>query len=228
MYCSQPPRHLPPSGHPRLDVPVLRPAADRARVPGIHRGTQERAGAVRVPPPRVRAQPDGRGPDAGAVGRDRGRDAREGPLCVLRQRVPGLRERRPRERRLGGAGVCPAQRAPARLPGACSFKERRARRHTSLTCDRRSMCTARAPLHWARGSVVQSFAKNAGLYGERVGALHVVAPSKEAATRIKSQLSVLARAEISNPPAHGARLVSSVLCPVPSEGHHLLLGDAFN
>lgn len=56
---------------------------------------------------------------------------------------------------------------------------------------------------------LQSFAKNAGLYGERIGALHVVAPSKEAATRVKSQLSVLARSEISNPPAHGARLVST-------------------
>ncbi|KAL7283530.1 hypothetical protein ACG7TL_002964 [Trametes sanguinea] len=59
--------------------------------------------------------------------------------------------------------------------------------------------------------VCQSFAKNAGLYGERVGALHIVAPSKEGAARIKSQLSVLARAEISNPPAHGARLVSLIL-----------------
>ncbi|CAL1704931.1 unnamed protein product [Somion occarium] len=59
--------------------------------------------------------------------------------------------------------------------------------------------------------VCQSFAKNAGLYGERVGALHVVAPTKEAAQRIKSQLSVLQRSEISNPPAHGARLVSLIL-----------------
>lgn len=54
----------------------------------------------------------------------------------------------------------------------------------------------------------QSFAKNAGLYGERVGALHVVPPTKEAADRVKSQLSVLQRSEISNPPTYGARLVS--------------------
>ncbi|KAI1794527.1 aspartate aminotransferase [Ganoderma leucocontextum] len=33
--------------------------------------------------------------------------------------------------------------------------------------------------------VCQSFAKNAGLYGERVGALHVVSPSKEGAARIR-------------------------------------------
>ncbi|EKM55486.1 uncharacterized protein PHACADRAFT_256136 [Phanerochaete carnosa HHB-10118-sp] len=59
--------------------------------------------------------------------------------------------------------------------------------------------------------VCQSFAKNAGLYGERVGALHIVAPTQEAAARVKSQLSVLARSEISNPPAYGARVVSLIL-----------------
>jgi aspartate aminotransferase, cytoplasmic len=41
-----------------------------------------------------------------------------------------------------------------------------------------------------------------------VGALHVVSPTKETAERVKSQLSVLQRSEISNPPTHGARLVS--------------------
>jgi len=59
--------------------------------------------------------------------------------------------------------------------------------------------------------VCQSFAKNAGLYGERVGALHVVSTTKEAADRVKSQLSVLQRSEISNPPSHGARIVSLIL-----------------
>ncbi|KAF9532282.1 aspartate aminotransferase [Crepidotus variabilis] len=59
--------------------------------------------------------------------------------------------------------------------------------------------------------VCQSFAKNAGLYGERVGALHIVPPDAETANRVKSQLSVLQRSEISNPPAHGARLVSLIL-----------------
>lgn len=54
----------------------------------------------------------------------------------------------------------------------------------------------------------QSFAKNAGLYGERVGALHFIAPNKETAGRIRSQLSVLQRSEISNPPSYGARVVS--------------------
>lgn len=59
--------------------------------------------------------------------------------------------------------------------------------------------------------VCQSFAKNAGLYGERVGALHIVSANTETATRVKSQLSVLQRSEISNPPSHGARLVSLIL-----------------
>ncbi|KAJ7452529.1 aspartate aminotransferase [Mycena galericulata] len=59
--------------------------------------------------------------------------------------------------------------------------------------------------------ICQSFAKNAGLYGERIGALHLVSPTKEASTRVKSQLSVLQRSEISNPPSHGARIVSLIL-----------------
>ncbi|KAI6045385.1 aspartate amino-transferase [Pisolithus marmoratus] len=59
--------------------------------------------------------------------------------------------------------------------------------------------------------ICQSFAKNAGLYGERVGALHVIAATSEAAGRIRSQLSVLQRSEISNPPAYGARLMSLIL-----------------
>jgi len=59
--------------------------------------------------------------------------------------------------------------------------------------------------------VCQSFAKNAGLYGERVGALHIIAPTEQAADRVKSQLSVLQRSEISNPPSYGARIVSLIL-----------------
>jgi len=58
---------------------------------------------------------------------------------------------------------------------------------------------------------LKSFAKNAGLYGERVGAMHVVSANTETANRVKSQLSVLQRSEISNPPSHGARLVSLIL-----------------
>ncbi|KAI0273672.1 aspartate aminotransferase [Gloeopeniophorella convolvens] len=63
----------------------------------------------------------------------------------------------------------------------------------------------------SRGVPLLSFAKNAGLYGERVGALHLVSPSKETADRVRSQLSVLQRSEISNPPSYGARVVSLIL-----------------
>lgn len=63
--------------------------------------------------------------------------------------------------------------------------------------------------------VAQSFAKNFGLYGERAGAFHFVsAPgpqASEANTHIASQLAILQRSEISNPPAYGARIASLVL-----------------
>lgn len=63
--------------------------------------------------------------------------------------------------------------------------------------------------------IAQSFAKNFGLYGERAGCFHFVAapgPNAEDATkRISSQLAILQRSEISNPPAYGARIASTVL-----------------
>lgn len=63
--------------------------------------------------------------------------------------------------------------------------------------------------------VAQSFAKNFGLYGERAGCFHfVTSPSADATTTIKriaSQLAILQRSEISNPPAYGARIASLVL-----------------
>jgi len=59
--------------------------------------------------------------------------------------------------------------------------------------------------------VCQSFSKNAGLYGERVGALHVVSSTAEESARIKSQLSLMQRTEIGCPPLHGVRLISLIL-----------------
>ncbi|MCJ1468682.1 Aspartate aminotransferase, cytoplasmic [Pseudocyphellaria aurata] len=63
--------------------------------------------------------------------------------------------------------------------------------------------------------VAQSFAKNFGLYGERAGAFHfVTGPGPDAPNtigRIASQLAILQRSEISNPPAYGARIASAVL-----------------
>jgi aspartate aminotransferase len=72
---------------------------------------------------------------------------------------------------------------------------------------------------------VQSFAKNAGLYGERVGALHVIAQTTEAANRIKSQLSVLQRSEISNPPSYGARIASPTFFDPRNSWSHLTVSD---
>lgn len=63
--------------------------------------------------------------------------------------------------------------------------------------------------------IAQSFAKNFGLYGERAGAFHfVTAPGSDAEStigRIGSQLAILQRSEISNPPAYGARIAATVL-----------------
>ena len=50
-----------------------------------------------------------------------------------------------------------------------------------------------------------------GLYGERVGALHVVTPDKDSAARVLSQLKQVIRANISSPPIHGARIAERVL-----------------
>jgi aspartate aminotransferase len=59
--------------------------------------------------------------------------------------------------------------------------------------------------------VCSSFSKNFGLYGERVGALTVVAGDAEAAQRTLSQVRVSIRTNYSNPPTHGAALVAAVL-----------------
>ena len=59
--------------------------------------------------------------------------------------------------------------------------------------------------------LAQSFAKNFGLYGERVGALSVVCSDAAEATAVESQLKRAIRPIWSNPPAYGARLVAGVL-----------------
>lgn len=57
----------------------------------------------------------------------------------------------------------------------------------------------------------QSYAKNFGLYGERVGAMSVVTNSKDEAERVLSQLKIIIRPMYSNPPIHGSRIVSTIL-----------------
>ncbi|KAJ5771817.1 hypothetical protein N7520_002346 [Penicillium odoratum] len=59
--------------------------------------------------------------------------------------------------------------------------------------------------------VAQSFSKNFGLYGERVGALHLVVPKDFSARGALSELTAIARAEYSNPPRFGARIVEIIL-----------------
>ena len=59
--------------------------------------------------------------------------------------------------------------------------------------------------------LAQSFAKNFGLYGERVGTLSVVCADKEQAARVLSQLKLIIRPMYSSPPIHGALIVDEVL-----------------
>ena len=56
-----------------------------------------------------------------------------------------------------------------------------------------------------------SFSKSFSLYGERVGALSVVAGSSEEAQRVLSQLKRIVRTNYSNPPTHGGQIVATVL-----------------
>ncbi|XP_076906590.1 aspartate aminotransferase, cytoplasmic-like [Bidens hawaiensis] len=58
--------------------------------------------------------------------------------------------------------------------------------------------------------IAQSYAKNMGLYGERVGALSIVCKSADVATRVESQLKLVIRPMYSNPPIHGASIVSTI------------------
>ncbi|PRQ27485.1 putative aspartate transaminase [Rosa chinensis] len=59
--------------------------------------------------------------------------------------------------------------------------------------------------------VAQSYAKNMGLYGERVGALSIVLKTSEVATKVESQLKLVIRPMYSNPPIHGASIVATIL-----------------
>uniref|UniRef100_A0A8D8M760 Aspartate aminotransferase n=1 Tax=Cacopsylla melanoneura TaxID=428564 RepID=A0A8D8M760_9HEMI len=59
--------------------------------------------------------------------------------------------------------------------------------------------------------LAQSFSKNMGLYGERVGTFSVLTPSSDETERIMSQLKILIRGFYSNPPIHGARIVTEIL-----------------
>ncbi|MFN8467571.1 MAG: amino acid aminotransferase [Caldilineaceae bacterium] len=59
--------------------------------------------------------------------------------------------------------------------------------------------------------VASSYSKNFGLYNERVGALTLVAPDDKQAEAALSHIKRVARANYSNPPAHGGAIVATVL-----------------
>ncbi len=59
--------------------------------------------------------------------------------------------------------------------------------------------------------VASSFSKSFSLYGERVGALTLVAASKDEAARVLSQVKRVIRTNYSNPPTHGGAIVAAVL-----------------
>ena len=60
-------------------------------------------------------------------------------------------------------------------------------------------------------AVAVSFAKNMGLYGERVGCTFMVTKDAEVAANVESVLERLQRSEVSNPPAFGAKIASMIL-----------------
>ncbi|MHB0956600.1 MAG: amino acid aminotransferase [Pirellulaceae bacterium] len=59
--------------------------------------------------------------------------------------------------------------------------------------------------------ICSSYSKNFGLYGERVGALTLVAPTERAAQIGLSHIKVCIRTNYSNPPRHGGAIVAQVL-----------------
>lgn len=59
--------------------------------------------------------------------------------------------------------------------------------------------------------IASSFSKNFGLYNERVGAVTLVAENRDTCERGFSQIKHTIRANYSNPPAHGALIVSTIL-----------------
>lgn len=59
--------------------------------------------------------------------------------------------------------------------------------------------------------IANSFSKSFSLYGERVGALSIICDDSEQAKKVESQVKIVIRTNFSNPPTHGAMMVSRVL-----------------
>ena len=65
--------------------------------------------------------------------------------------------------------------------------------------------------------VAQSYAKNMGLYGHRVGCLHIVTPDKETASKCMSQMKIIVRGNYSSPPLYGSRIAEKILNSIKKE-----------
>ncbi|MCO5399039.1 amino acid aminotransferase [Ralstonia soli] len=59
--------------------------------------------------------------------------------------------------------------------------------------------------------VANSFSKNFSLYGERCGGLSLICDSAAEADRVLGQLTSAVRSNYSNPPTHGAKIVTKIL-----------------
>ena len=59
--------------------------------------------------------------------------------------------------------------------------------------------------------VAQSYAKNFGLYGQRIGALSFITQDQSETERVLFQLQRLIRPMYSFPPLNGARIVDTIL-----------------
>ncbi len=59
--------------------------------------------------------------------------------------------------------------------------------------------------------IATSYSKNFGLYNERTGALTLIARTPAAADASLSHLKIVVRGNYSNPPAHGAKIVATIL-----------------
>jgi len=59
--------------------------------------------------------------------------------------------------------------------------------------------------------ICSSFSKNFSLYNERVGAVSAIARDREQAQAVLSQVKQVIRSNYSNPPAHGAAIITTIL-----------------
>jgi len=59
--------------------------------------------------------------------------------------------------------------------------------------------------------MASSFSKNFGLYNERIGAVTFVAAGQDSADAALTHIQQCVRANYSNPPAHGAKIVETIL-----------------